>query len=312
MKPPSRFSYGILYRTMLFPLLFIFLLVPNGGTAQLIKSSRWQKVFSSKYDYTLDVVYNRIGSVETKLDVYWPKDTSMDVPVLLWFHGGGWRRLSKDSVSGQLPHYLEKGWGVVNVDYRLTDTALAPAAVMDCQCALHWVVQNAKRYHFDPQNIIISGGSAGGHLALMTGMLPDKDVLDTLCYNGLPYRIAAIINWYGITDVNDLLAGPNRKGYAVKWLGNQLNQDQIARQVSPLTYIRKDLPPIFTVHGDADTTVPHSHAIRLHLALTQQGVPNRIMTIPGGRHGKFTEKENVDIYKAIDEFLIENKIEQKK
>ncbi|MBI5475265.1 MAG: alpha/beta hydrolase [Ignavibacteriales bacterium] len=286
--------------------------VPQLANAQLIKSSRWQKEFSNSYNFTLDVVYNQIGLFDAKLDVYWSKDSTKDVPVLIWFHGGGWRRLSKDSVSGQLPNYLGKGWGIVNVDYRLTDTALAPAAVIDCRCALHWVVQNAKKYHFDPERIVISGTSAGGHLALMTGMLPDKNELDTLCHNDLPYKIAAIINWFGITDVNDLLTGANRKGYAVRWLGNQPEKELVAKKVSPLYYVSKQLPPIFTVHGDADTTVPYTHAVRLHKALSDSGVPNRLITISGGRHGKFSDKQNGEIYQAIDEFLLENHIESKK
>lgn len=293
----------------IFCLSFFF---AGSGNAQLTKSSRWLNEFSQKYDYTIDVVYNRIDSIETKLDIYWPKDSSARVPVLVWIHGGGWRRLSKDSASGQLTHYLEKGWGVVNVDYRLTGTALAPAAVIDCRCALHWVVKNAEKYRYDPQSIYLSGSSAGGHLALMTGMLRDNDPLDTLCSNDLPYRIRAVINWFGITDVNDLLSGPNRKGYAVKWLGERNDRDLIAKKVSPLSHIRKDLPPIFTVHGDADTTVPYSHAVRLHKALGDQGIANRMVTIPGGFHGKFSKKENEDIYKAIDEFLIEIGSERKK
>jgi acetyl esterase/lipase len=290
----------------------IFLLSPELMVGQLTLSTRWINEFSKKYDAKLNIVYNKIDSVENKLDIYLPKDTSNILPTLLWFHGGGWRKGTKDSISGQLRYYLEKGWVVVNIDYRLTDIALAPAAVMDCRCALHWVVKNAQKYHIDIEKIVLSGTSAGGHLALITGMLPERNSLDTICSNDLKYRIAAIINWYGITDVNDLLAGPNRKGYAVKWLGDQSKRDEIARQVSPLTYIRKDLPPIFSVHGDADTTVPYTHAVRLHKELSDSGVPNRMVTIPGGRHGKFSEKENADIYKAIDEFLVENNIERKK
>jgi acetyl esterase/lipase len=290
----------------------IFLLSPELMVGQLTLSTRWINEFSKKYDAKLNIVYNKIDTIENKLDIYIPKDTSNILPALLWFHGGGWRKGTKDSISGQLKYYLEKGWVVVNVDYRLTDVALAPAAVVDCRCALHWIVKNAQKYHIDIEKIVLSGTSAGGHLALITGMLPVKNPLDTICSNDLKYRIAAIINWYGITDVGDLLSGINRKGYAVKWLGDQSNHDEIAKQVSPLTYIRKDLPPIFSVHGDADTTVPYTHAVRLHKTLSDSGVPNRMVTISGGRHGKFSEKENEDIYEAIDEFLLENNIERKK
>jgi dipeptidyl aminopeptidase/acylaminoacyl peptidase len=81
------------------------------------------------------------------------------------------------------------------------------------------------------------------------------------------------------------------------------DRDEIARRVSPLTYIRAGLPPIMTVHGDADTTVPYEQAVRLHAALDKAGVTNRFLTIPGGKHGNFTPEERTKIFVAIREFL---------
>jgi acetyl esterase/lipase len=77
----------------------------------------------------------------------------------------------------------------------------------------------------------------------------------------------------GITDVSDVLDDPDMKDYAVAWLGKQPGRDEIARRVSPLTYVRPGLPPILTIHGSADLTVPYSHAVRLHEALDMVGVP---------------------------------------
>ena len=68
--------------------------------------------------------------------------------------------------------YLEMGWSVVNVSYRLGPVSLAPAAVEDCLCALRWVIRNAEQYNFDPARIVVMGSSAGGHLSLTTGMVP--------------------------------------------------------------------------------------------------------------------------------------------
>ena len=67
--------------------------------------------------------------------------------------------------------FLEKGWAVVNVEYRLAGISLAPAAVEDCRCALRWVIEHAKEYKFDPHRTVLMGHSAGGHLSLITGML---------------------------------------------------------------------------------------------------------------------------------------------
>jgi len=103
--------------------------------------------------------------------------------------------------------------------------------------------------------------------------------------------------------VGDLLAGKNRKNYAVEWFGSMRNKDETARLVSPLSYVRKENPPIITIHGDVDDVVPYDHAVRLHRALEQAGVPNLLFTVKGGGHGQFTDSDNRKAYAAIREFL---------
>jgi dipeptidyl aminopeptidase/acylaminoacyl peptidase len=100
-----------------------------------------------------------------------------------------------------------------------------------------------------------------------------------------------------------LLDGPNMKTYAVTWLGAAGNREEIAKRVSPLSYVRSGLPPIITIHGDADPTVPYTHAVRLRDGLDKARVPNRFVTVPGGRHGGFSQTEMVRIYSEIREFL---------
>jgi acetyl esterase/lipase len=204
--------------------------------------------------------------------------------------------------------YLEMGWNVVNVEYRLGRVSLAPAAVEDCLCALRWVIRNAKEYNFDTSRLVVTGHSAGGHLSLTTGMAPAEAGLDRQCPGKEELKVAAIVNWFGITDVEDLLDGANMKTYAVTWLGSLENRRQIARRVSPIYWVRPGLPPILTIHGDADPTVPYSHAVRLREALTKNGVPNQLLTVPGGKHGGFTRAETLKIYPAIWEFLAKHNL----
>jgi acetyl esterase/lipase len=154
---------------------------------------------------------------------------------------------------------------------------------------------------------VVTGDSAGGHLALMTGFTPESAGLDRECPSGdgsagFP-KVAAIINWYGITDVVDLLDGPNRKTYAVAWLGSVPNREVIAKRVSPLTYVRSGLPPVLSIQGDADPVVPYSHSLRLQEALKKVGVDTELITIPGGKHGQFTSAERIAIYGGIRRFL---------
>jgi acetyl esterase/lipase len=179
------------------------------------------------------------------------------------------------------------------------------AAVEDCRCALRWVIQHAREYGIDVNRIVVAGQSAGGHLALTTGMLPASAGLDRLCPGADTLRVAAIVNWFGISDVNELLDGPNMRPYAVTWLGSSPDREQIARHVSPLTCVRAGLPPVLTIHGDADQVVPYTQSVRLHRALTDVGVPNELMTVPGGGHGDrcCSMAERMRAYAKIREFL---------
>ena len=120
--------------------------------------------------------------------------------------------------------------------------------------------------------------------------------------------VAAMINVFGITDVADLVEGPNAKTYAVAWMGGMTDWRDVARRVSPLEYIRPGLPPILTIHGDADLAVPYDHAVRLHEGLDKAGVPNQLHTIPGGAHGGFSLEERLEAMDVVRAFLKEHGI----
>jgi acetyl esterase/lipase len=271
----------------------------------------WSIDLSQDYSVVPNVTYATADNFDCKLDAYVHKGSTTPVPTVVYIHGGGWVGGTKEGANLALLPYLEMGFSVVNVEYRLARVALAPAAVEDCRLALRWVMKNARMYNFDSSRIIVTGGSAGGHLALMTGMLDSTAGFDATRewdQSSVPLKVAAIINWFGITDVKDLLSGTNRQNYAVSWLGSQANRNELATRVSPLTYVRKDLPPIFTIHGDNDNLVPYSHAVRLHSALSAAGVTNKLVTIPGGKHGGFSREDMLRIYGMIRTFLKEAKV----
>ena len=204
--------------------------------------------------------------------------------------------------------YLARGMNVVNVQYRLARMSLAPAAVEDCRCALRWVYRNAKEYGFDTSKLVMAGESAGGHLSLMTGMLDASAGFDNECPaeqppGNPPLKVAAIVNYCGIADVTNVLEGPRRKHFAVQWLGSQPNRMELARRLSPISHVRRGLPPVITVHGAADSTVPYEDAVRMHQALTQADVPNQLVTIPGGQHWRWPREEYLKAQQAIFKFL---------
>src|SRR5215813_4483741 len=271
--------------------------------ATVVLSQGFSTSIPFPYRIVSNITYLTANNFEAKLDVYSRMDASEPQPTLIWIHGGGWTGGNKESQTFSLLPYMEMGWNVVNVEYRLARVSLAPAAVEDCLCALRWVIRNAKQYNFDTNKLVVSGGSAGGHLALTTAMIPASAGLDRQCPGNEELKVAAVVDWYGITDVADLLEGANMKTYAVQWLGSMPNRVDVAKRVSPLTYVRSGLPPIISIQGDADPVVPYSHSVRLQDALKKVGVPGELVTIPGGKHGGFTRAENHKAYAAIKAFL---------
>lgn len=285
------------------PAVVALLGVPAMAHAQPGGTASWAAHLSNQYRVVANVTYHEASNWESKADLYLPRRALGPAPVLMFIHGGGWVGGTKEGNVLRLLPWLEMGWAVVNVEYRLGRVARAPAAVEDCLCALRWVIGNADEYNFDASRIVVTGNSAGGHLSLTTGMIPASAGLDHECPGEDALRVAAIINWYGITDVGDLLDGPYTKSYAVEWMGSLPDRFEIAERVSPLTYVRSGLPPVLTIHGDADPTVPYEHAIRLRDALDAAGVPNELHTVPGGRHGGFSRDETLAIFETIGAFL---------
>lgn len=286
-------------------LLAVLVLASSAAVRAQDSPLAWAARLESDYRIVPNVTYLTASNFDAKLDLYVPRTADVPRPTLIFIHGGGWVRGSKEANAIVIPAYLEMGMNVVNVEYRLGSIARAPAAVEDCRCALRWVIRHAKEYDIDVNRIVVAGTSAGGHLALTTGMLPASAGLDRQCPGPENLKVAAIVNWYGISDVNDLLEGPHIKSYAVEWLGSAPDRETIAARVSPLNYVRAGLPPVLTIHGDADPSVPYAQSVRLHKALTDAGVPNELMTIPGGKHGYYccNPAQRVRAYAKIREFL---------
>lgn len=246
-----------------------------------------------------DIAYSKYP--ETRLDILQPKAASkLKRPGVIVIHGGGWVNGTKESQAEPFClRYVEQGFVCANVEYRLAKAALAPAAVEDALAAAEWFFKNAGKYNVDKKRIVVTGGSAGGHLALMVGMTPKSAHL------GKPAPVRAVVNFYGITDVADQLeTGQHMQKYAVTWLPPSVpNRMDVAQRVSPMTYVRKDVPAVLTLHGDADQTVPYEHGVKLTKALRDAGAVAEMVTVPQGRHG-FPKPVVDDLYaKHIWPFL---------
>lgn len=254
-------------------------------------------------DYQIEANLKYGPHLENVLDVVQSQAPALkNRPGVIVIHGGGWMEGDKEGVLEDycLP-FVQHGFVVANVEYRLGKVASAPAAVNDVLEAAQWFHDHAARFKVDANQIIVIGESAGGHLALMVGMTPASADL------GPAAKIAAVINFFGISDVADQLEGPHPASYTAEWVPEQSGRMDLARRISPITYVRKGLPPILTLHGDADDTVQYDQSVRLTKALKAAGDDAELITVPGGHHG-FEKPEMAKLWPQVFKWLKKRRI----
>jgi acetyl esterase/lipase len=265
------------------------------------------------YAFAKDIAYG--DKSQQKMDIwfqgqwigepnYFKSDTKLH-PTLIYIHGGGWMGGSKDGIMPFILAYLERGYNVVTLDYRVGE-ASAPAAVDDCMKALFWLTKEGTSYNIDLQHLIISGESAGGHLALITGLLNSIPGSHPY-YAGDKLKINAIVNWFGVTDIKGIDQFYTKRGeeknFASVWVGDKSAMDSISENFSPMAKITANSPPVISIHGQKDSVVPYEQAVQLHSLLKKNHIRNDLVTIPEGRHLGFTDEEFQKIYSRIFSFI---------
>jgi acetyl esterase/lipase len=285
-------------------LFYLICLVFTIGTfAQEIttyKAVDFPKSFSSQ----IDVIYTKVGNWEGRADFYFNKTATKPTPAVINIHGGGWNKGVKESQTAYNT-FFKAGFAVANMEYRLSQQGTAPAAVEDTRCMLIYLIQHAKELNIDPNKIVIMGGSAGGHLALMGGLLANDTTFDTNCIGTKNIKVAAIIDKYGITDLYDWSFGKLKSKSALQWLGDKVTDKKFIESVSPITLVNKNSPPTFIVHGNADPIVPYQQSVDLYKKFQEMGVKSQFITVEGGLHGNFENEKNTEINQAIIQFLTE-------
>ena len=255
-----------------------------------------------------NAVYRTVGDWRGRLDLYVGQNASEPRPTVMLVHGGGWRRGTKEAAALAVFSYLDIGLNVVNVEYRLG--APAPAAVDDCACALQWIWDHAGEYGIDRHRLVIAGDSAGAQIAMTVAMSSAPERFGGECPGAGTPAVAAIVNWYGPSDMTDLLDGPHRLQDAVDWIGQTADHAALVRRLSPISYVRPGVPPVLTIHGDRDESVPYAQSVALHKSLTAAHVPNQLLTVAGGIHGPLCCDAAVrgHAYETIRSFLIEQRV----
>jgi acetyl esterase/lipase len=252
------------------------------------------------------LVYHQTSQRDLHLDLYLnAASQGSATPILVHFHGGGWMRGTPPKSWRSFKSFLKAGFSVATVEYRLGGEAPAPAAVQDARCAVKWLAKHADTYSIDPSRIVTMGTSSGGHLALMAGLLANGNSLDLEQCQDAP-KVAGIVDFYGPTDltVKHPRSGKRPKSF-VRWTGSGEAGIAMAKAMSPLFLVQTESPPVFIVHGDSDPTIPYQMSLDLKVRLDNYDVPNQLIAVKGGKHGKFSQEEHAMIADKLIGFFRE-------
>jgi len=208
---------------------------------------------------------------ENLLDVYYPDGTMEPLPTIVSIHGGGYVYGSKEIYRRYGMDMARRGFAFVNFNYRLAPRSKFPTPLADTNAVLHWVYQNARRYHLDPNRIILLGDSAGAQLTSQYAAIFTNPAYASLFDLKLPpVNIRAVGLFCGMYDAKAWASAP-RKGLSLDYLGKDILRDDPRLQV--LDAVTDAYPPAFiaTAHHD----FLRDNAQPMFEFLTGKGIPAR-------------------------------------
>jgi acetyl esterase/lipase len=269
-------------------------------------------------DVKRDINYAGTENPAQSLDLLIPRKRNTDIlPVIVFIHGGAWSSGDKAPWLINLADYAASGnYLVASINYRLSDEAIWPNQIHDCQAAIRWIKGNAKTLQIDPYRIGIWGRSAGGHLVSMLGTSWENSAIDGKlgAYSNLSTRVTCVVDSFGPIDFNISYETAsdtwkekyrNGKGAEAKLIGGSLLEKQEAiASANPITYIDQEDPDFLVIHGDADPLVDYRHSEVFHKELVAGGVKSTLITVKGGGHGEGFGNVGQHIQNFFDHHLL--------
>jgi len=241
------------------------------------------------------ITYAERESGEMKLDLYLPDRE--DPPLVVYVHGGGWIAATRANIPDPEQYAAEWGCAIASVSYRLqepdggaaveemydptnpTPRGRFPDHFVDVKAAIRWLRAHADEFGYDADRIAAWGSSAGGHLALLAGVVDDVTDLGDAYAEEIEKTVApdesgavqALVSWYGATDFR--LTEDDVEGIIPLLMGGPQSEhpDRYA-QASPVTHVTPESPPVLLMHGRRDEVVDVEHSRRLFDALDEAGV----------------------------------------
>jgi len=230
-----------------------------------------------------------------KLDLYLPKNRKAGEksPAVLLIHGGGWKegdkRQAREIEFGMT--LAENGFVAASINYALRSAGKFPQNLQDCKNGIRYLRAHADELGIDPERISVMGGSAGGHLALLVAYTADQSNLaPSQPYPGVSDKVSSVVDFYGISNLATRKeTDPNGKPLKIEPLDSTTQSifgstPEDWKKASPVTYVKRDVPPTLILHGKKDTTVDSDQSQELADALKKAGATYEIIWLPNAPH----------------------------
>ena len=292
--------------------------------------------------------YKTTPTLDLQLDIHEVDEpTTTPKPVIVWIHGGALIMGTRTRISPtHLNGYLNAGFAVISIDYRLAPETKLPAIVEDVEDAIDWIrTTGASEFNLDPARLAVIGHSAGGYLTLLTGHRIDPAPNALVAYYGYGNLVG---DWYsqpdpfysteydlftkeqahaavgnGDQEVTDGSKDPRRRdfylwcrqnGYWPEKVGghNPITESDLFTPYSPEENVTKNYPPTLLIHGNNDTDVPYEQSVLMTSKLKAANIQHGFITIENGPHGFDNNPESANTpqvivaFEKVIEFLIAN------
>jgi acetyl esterase/lipase len=249
-----------------------------------------------------NLVFGEGGGRDLKLTLYYPIEGQGPYPAVVFIHGGGWLAGQPGHFARQATYLAAHGYVCACIEYRLSGEALFPAAIEDCKCAIRWMRGFAARqYQVDPERIAVSGGSAGGHLALLAGTSGGVDELEgTGGWQEFSSGAQLVIAFNPACE----FMGKSGKAITAFLGGTYQEVPDNYSKATPETYLDSTDPPMLLLHGTEDKIVPYRESVGFVAACKAAGVEAELYSEPEAGHGWFNRHSHfVRTTLALKNFL---------
>ena len=260
-----------------------------------------------------DLPYSEAGK-RGHLDIYLPagEDAIVDAPVLLQVHGGAWSVGEKHHQGRPLMNQMAaQGWVCVAINYRLSPRDGWPAHIVDVKRAIAWVKEHIAEHGGNPDYVVITGGSAGGHLAALAALTPgDPDFQPG--FEDADTSVQAAVPFYGVYDFAGSTGLRNATEMRDTFLSPRVMQStwqdapDLYEAASPILRVTSEAPDFFVIHGELDSLVSVDQA-RLFVDELRRTSKKSVVyaELPGAQHAfdVFHSIRSAHAVRAVDRYL---------